>query len=114
MSGIKDLNAIQTVVTTSGSTTKPAFIVVIYDPSMPAKSQFRTILASRVDHTAAAADISGFDITAKSKEVIVKLKTTNKYADAFELAKKVSEELEILQIPWHSVIRIKKITFNLK
>lgn len=75
-------------------------------------SKLRIYLAVRADETQATIKISGYDVTANS-ELDAQLKEVKTYNDALDIAKNGNLELEILTFPWHRIVRIKQLRYNL-
>lgn len=112
MTNIKDLGVIQNNQNLANSgNNKELYIVVTEDPSV--KTKCRSYIAQRADEKPATVNIAGYEVTFNS-EINAQLKDTRTYSDAIELAKKNSEELENLIIPWNRVIRIKTLKFSIK
>lgn len=109
MSGNQDL-AVQKIdkLASNSTTTKVLYILVIEDPTIEGLS--RTYLSERVDQTVTAAEMRGFEIT--KPRIIAQLESVVNYNDAIELVKKHNAVQESLIIPWHRIIRIKKLQFN--
>jgi hypothetical protein len=109
MSGNQDLSIQKIDKLTSNSTTnKVLYIVVVEDPTVEAHS--RSYLSMRVDQMTMAAEMLGFEIT--KPRIIAQLENVVNYNDAIELVKKHNAVQESLISPWHRIIRIRKLKFN--
>lgn len=125
MSNIKELKALQPTSTStqkeydvvqnptinlSKTATKELYIVVTEDPTT--KSKFRMYVTTKYSTSDAMIKFIGYEVTKNHSKVVSTLKNTNiVYADAIDIAKTYSEDLESLDLPWHRVIRVKTIKF---
>lgn len=94
----------------SKSANKEVFIIVIEDPTN--KPVYRTYVAPKLTTTSDVVKFMGYEVTKQYSKLLIELKNTNiSYSDAIEIAKKFSQDLESLDIPWHKIIRVKTIKF---
>lgn len=97
------------VINNVNNNTKVLYIVITEDPS--AKLKVRSFVAAqKIVVTPTFLEVFGYEV---NNEVTVQIKSTDRFEDAIELAKK-GNNIENVKFPWHRIVRINEYKMLVK
>jgi hypothetical protein len=118
MKDIKDLGIVPIPNLLGKNITNIKELYIVVTDELPADKKVKSsvnktiYLSTRLDETAAAIKIAGYEIT-HNTEIIAKLKDANSYNEAVELAKENKLESQNLIFPWCRILQIKTLKYTI-